>query len=205
MRLIEENRPASRFTLSDLTTDQQDELYEAFRASYLKSVGVSWSKERFLDKAGIWVFYGDTTGGIALRHQHSGMYKLNAVYGGRQIIGGYTAMMSDIGSYPIWGMMTEELCHMLEKHSRGVFLQAPPLVMRVLFPVLNRITGYQATLDDATSAAVFTVEGVQMKKFLIGNSEYYKALASTISRDLGLPKPVVDLLKRILKSRGLIA
>lgn len=191
------------FELSDLSDSDQKDLYEVFKASYLKSVGTAWDEDHFRSRAFGWDFYGDKTGGIALRKQRSGLWKLDAVYGGKQIIKAYSEMMANIGDEPIWGVVTDDIGKMLEKHSHGEFHMAPGLVLKTLYPFIKGIFGDKSTGVAMDGGIEFVIEGQKMKKYLVGNKPYFSFLVNNSSNS-NLPSPIVNLLSKILKAKGLI-
>jgi hypothetical protein len=85
-----------------------DRLYDVFRQSYDEATGASWSKEKFLQRARNWTFYGDETGFVAFREQASGMRKLVGVAGDTKgVVVGLKRLMDE--GKPVWGAVSARL------------------------------------------------------------------------------------------------
>ena len=57
------------FNFKGLDDDAKDRIFSIFKDSYEKSLGTSWSKDKFLSRANNWEFYGTEKGFVAVRPQ----------------------------------------------------------------------------------------------------------------------------------------
>lgn len=171
-----------QFKYSDLSNAEKDNLYDAFADAYMKSIGSTWDRSEFDWKAEGWTFFGDVTGGIALRKQRSGMWKLNASYGNPMKVmrALKTELIPAIGDQPVWGAMTEDICDMLERATKneknGKFKRVPKAVAKVMAPHLLKVfgTGISANPDGSLSAKA--PDGSTITKWFIANKVYYLTL-----------------------------
>lgn len=197
------NLEERKFTLNQLSDEDADTLYQGFYDAYMKSVGASWDRHTFDVKASQWTFFGEITGGVALRHQRSGLWKLNASYGlPRQVLKGFFEMQSSIGNEPVWGAMTDSLCSMLEKASKGQFKRPPKLLVKILLPYLkNSMGGDTGTATNRGSVIVDTPAG-KMEKYFIANKAYYRELLDNSAKYLpsSIPDPIIATLTKLLKA-----
>lgn len=191
-----------KFTLGSLTSEEADTLYQGFHDAYMKAVGASWDQYTFEVKASNWTFFGDITGGVALRHQRSGLWKLNASYGyPRQVLKGFFEMQSSIGNEPIWGAMTDDLCALLEKASKGEFKRPPKLLVKILLPYLKKAMGADAGQATSKGSIIVDTPAGKMEKFFIANKAYYKELLDNSDKylgDKGIPTPIKNTLIGLL-------
>lgn len=172
----------SKFTFNSLSDTDQDILYQNFYDSYMGSVGSAWSRQDFEWKSGQWTFWGSPQGGVALRHQNSGMWKMNASYGTpRAIFTGFGEMINDIGDEPIWGAMTDNLAVMLEKASSRfgkdkLFLRVPKLIAKAIVPHIKKVFGDndKITVNSDGTITVLDPSGKPLNKVMIANRSYYK-------------------------------
>ena len=182
--LVEQKQQESKFTFDSLSAADQDELYQNFYNSYMQSVGSAWSRYDFEWKSRQWTFWGSTQGGVALRHQNSGMWKLNASYGTpKAIFTGFKEMANDIGDQPIWGAMTDNLAVMLEKASSHLspdklFLRVPKLIAKAIVPHISKVFGDDGkiTVNSDGSIQVLDPSGKPITKVLIANKAYYRSM-----------------------------
>lgn len=200
---VPRNLKEKKFTLSSLSDEDADTLYQGFYDAYMKSVGASWTRAEFDSKAYAWTFFGDITGGVALRHQRSGLWKLNASYGfPRQVLRGLFEMQSAIGKEPIWGMMPEDLCKMLEKATHNEFKRPPKLMVKLLFPYLKKAMGAGAAQVTSNGSAIVDTPAGKMEKFFIANKAYYQELLNNTDNYLGdknIPAPIKNTLIGLLR------
>lgn len=194
IRLIPMNLSEKKFTISQLSDEEADTLYQGFYDAYMKSVGASWDRYTFDVKASNWTFFGDVTGGVALRHQNSGLWKLNASYGlPRQVLRGLFEMQSTIGDEPIWGAMTDDIAKMLEKATKGEFKKPPILLVKILLPYLKKAMGADAGQATSKGSIIVDTPAGKMEKFFIANKAYYRELLNNSDKylgDKGIPAPI---------------
>lgn len=192
------------FHYNSLTPEEKDTLYQAFRDAYEKAVGVAWDRNKFENRAYGWTFFGDVEGGIAVRQQRSGMYKLNATFGElRKILKAYYEMDSKIGNEPVWGVMTADLAKMLEKLSKGKFKQPPKMFTKMVIPHIKGIFGADIKKVEGDGAIVVDTPAGLMKKYFIGNKAYFDTLldnALAHPERVPVPQPVLKMLIPIIKS-----
>jgi hypothetical protein len=165
------------FDFRSLSDEEKEELFTTFETSYKQATGASWNQTTFNSKASNWLFFGSSTGGIAVRRQNSGMYKLNATYGNfREIIAAYYEMDKEIGNQPIWGVMTLDLAKMLEKLSKKEFKMPPKMFAKMVIPHIAHIFG--DTISGFTNDGGIIVDSPagKMTKYLIGNRKYFSNL-----------------------------
>ena len=198
--LVEQKQQESKFDFNSLSDADQDELYQNFYNSYVQSVGSAWSRYDFEWRAKQWTFWGSAQGGVALRHQNSGMWKLNASYGSpRAIFTGLKEMCDDIGDQPIWGAMTDEIAIMLEKATSRfgndkMFLKVPKLIAKAVVPHIKKVFGDsdQITVNSDGTISVSTPAGKTVTKVMIANRSYYKHMIDEMQNNPDkLPIPVV--------------
>jgi hypothetical protein len=191
------------FRYTDLNNTEQQKVYDEFKKAYVKATGTAWDEDKFIRRAHNWIFFGDISGGIAVRKQRSGLYKLVATYGSpKNVISGYKQMESEIGGEPIWGAMTLNLAQMLEKVSRNSFKIAPKLFVKTVIPHIKHIFGDVVKKVEKDGRLVIDTPAGEMKKFFIANTVYYNHIldmAKSNSDRLPLPKPVINILTNILR------
>lgn len=191
----------SKFSFDSLDQTEQDDLYQNFYNSYVQSVGSAWSRYDFEWRSRSWVFWGSPQGGIALRHQNSGMWKLNACYGSpKSIFTGFKEMIDDIGDQAIWGAMTDDIAVMLEKASARfgkdkMFLKVPKLIAKAIVPHIKKVFGDNdkiAVNNDGT-LSVSDPNGKMITKVLVANKSYYRNIIDQMENNpdsLPIPKLV---------------
>ena len=201
--LIPQNITEKKFTLGSLSDAEADALYQGFYDAYMKSVGASWDRYEFNSKAYAWTFFGDVTGGVALRKQRSGLWKLNASYGyPRQVLRGLFDMQSQIGNEPIWGLMPDDLCKMLSKATHDEFKKPPKLMVKLLFPYLKKAMGAGNAQVTSNGSAIVDTPAGKMEKFFIANKAYYRELLDNMDTYLGdknIPGPIKNTLVGLLR------
>lgn len=193
------------FTFNSLSDDEKDQLYLEFKKSYEKAVGVAWDRNTFESRAYAWKFFGSVEGGIAVRKQNSGMYKLNATFGSpRKIIEAFKEMQREIGNDPVWGVMTMDLALMLEKLSRKEFKMPPKLFVKTVIPHIAHIFGSEVkSVDPSDGGIIVSTPAGDMKKFFIANKKYYESVLDNAKNNpekVPVPKSVLNVLIGILKA-----
>lgn len=157
-----------------------DNAYELFRQSYLQSTGESWSKDKFLNRARNWRFFGDANGYVALRGQRSGFYKLVGTAGsGKSQLRGFLEIQSL--KLPVWGMVTKNIADMLIK--KGFRM---PTEQEMSFLKTN-LEG-SGILGDAKIVDYTPDGGVKIQypdvgetiKYFVGSPEYWDKLYTMI-------------------------
>jgi hypothetical protein len=192
------------FDYGSLSQEDKDELYNNFKKAYEKAIGIAWDKNMFNSRAYGWTFFGSKEGGVALRKQKSGMYKLNASYGSpRKVIEGFQEMEKEIGSDPIWGVMTLTVADLLEKVSKGEFKKPPKLFVKTVIPHIKHIFGSEIKEVKKNGAIIVSTPAGNMEKFLIANKAYYRTLLDNAKNNpekVPVPKSVLSILISVLKN-----
>lgn len=186
--LLEENKPAQKFTLND--TDPKW-IYEIFKQSYLKSTGVAFSEPHFYGRASQWTFFGvppssendPLSGFVAVRFQPSGLIKLTGVAGNPRGIFRGVDLINSINK-PIWGAVSSDIANMASKKG---FKIIPPFVLKMISKKGIKIPGME--IDDAGNIKADIAEVGTVDKKAIVNDAYIDWLKSKhpdlpISNDL---------------------
>jgi hypothetical protein len=180
------------FRLADVDTE---ELYQTFKKSYEAETGASWSKDKMLERARNWEFFGEPTGFVAIRRQASGMVKLVATAGDfKGIMRGFSELQNEGG--PLWGAVSNQLARIAK--SRGMIvphlMPGGPTFIKLMVPMIPAAVfgGFEPKIND-DGGMTFEYDDVgAATKYLIGNKEYFKMaiannnLSSYISKVPGL-------------------
>lgn len=177
-----------------------DKAYDVFSKSYLQSTGKKWEKDKFIDRAKNWIFYGDEDGYITVRPQNSGMLKLVGMAGNpKSILRGFQALNNE--NKPIWGMVSSDIKDMAIK---GGYKSPPGWFVKFLisFVPKNVFGGAEIKGTDWSGGVTFSYKDIgETTKFLIGNSNYYKTLLSSpliLEKAKSLPNYVVFKILNVL-------
>lgn len=176
-----------QYKLNSLPTDEQEKIFDLFKKSYDKSVGASWSKDKFYDRAINWLFFGDGDGFVAVRPQQSGLYKLVGVAGNpRNILNGFDELIAT--NKPIWGMVSSDIQKMASKKG---FRTPPSLLVNILIKMIpsSVFGGTDFDINSDGSLNMKYSDVGTAKKYLVGNDEYFKQLKNGVLKDkiAGLP------------------
>jgi hypothetical protein len=166
------------YEFNNISEEEQDKIYNIFKNSYEKSVGTSWTKEKFFGRAKNWIFFGDMDGFVAVRPQKSGFYKLVGVAGnGKSILRGVEELQSN--NYPVWGMVSDDIHKMALKKG---FKTPPSFLLKLLIKFIpNSVFG--GVDFDVNSDGSITLKYSDVgdsRKYFIGNDEYFKKLKKDI-------------------------
>ncbi len=183
------------FYFNDISSNNQENLYQLYKNSYEKSTGTAWDKEKFYDRAENWEFFGDMDGYVAVREQNSGMYKL-AVIGGntRSILKGFQQLISL--NKPVWGMVSKDILSLTQKLG---FTTPNAVTMNILLRIIPQEAfgdvDFKINLDGSITLNYDDTGDV--KKYFIGNKYYFQKLKNDIKQ---YPKSKLKgLVKEILK------
>ena len=193
-RLIEEV-----FKYDELTSDEQDHIYNIFKASYEKSTSVSWDKNKFDNKANGWLFFGDKENGfITVRKQNSGIYKLTGAAGTLMSIGSGLSEIINM-NVPIWGMMDDKLANMLSK-KYGFIRPAKWLTKMLIKLIPSSIFGNtNFDINDDGSITLHYSDVGDAKKYFVANKEYYKFLLNNVAtKTTAIPNIALIGLRRMI-------
>lgn len=179
----------SSFRYDDLQPNEQDVMYNNFKATYDKAVGASWTKDKFVSRVYGWLFFGDVNGYVAVRPQKSGFYKLVGMAGDvKSIIAGFDELMSN--NYPVWGMVDDKILKMAQKKG---FKTPPAFLLKLMYKVIpsSVFGGVDFDINSDGSITLKYQDVGDAKKFFIGNDIYF----SKIKKDI-LPT-IKDQLKQL--------
>ena len=197
------NIKAKKFTLNDLSEEEQDILFDLFTQSYIKATGASFTPDQFYQRAWNWIFFGNADvngGGIAVRKQNQlNAFKLNASYGHPlAVASGFREMLKQYPSMPVWGTVSDEIAKMILQREK-TFKIVPPIVLKALYKSLQNVSPDIVGLT-SKGIKVQTPAGV-MEKVLIANTEYFKIIleaAEDPDRQSSIPLPARIALKPAL-------
>jgi hypothetical protein len=202
--------------ISDVNQEQQDpryrephqvdldRAYDMFADSYQQATGKAWAKEKFMNRAGGWHFFGDENGYIAVRPQNSGLYKLVGIAGddsnptakGRSLIKAFKDLMAE--GKPTWGMVSDDLKSMAER--MGMKSPPPMFTKNFMKYIPSNIFGgaeIQQILPDGGITFNYPDIG-ETTKYFIANDAYFQWLKGGIDENDKIPKPAKFLLKKVL-------
>jgi hypothetical protein len=191
-----------------------DNAYTMFADSYEKTTGKAWEKNKFLNRASNWIFFGDEYGYIAVRPQRSGLYKLVGIAGddnnptkkGRSLIKAFNDLMAE--GKPTWGMVSQELKGMAER--MGLKSPHSMFIKQFIKYIPSQIFG------GAKIKNIFPDGGIEFEyndvgsatKYFIANDAYFNWLKAGIDSNQNMPGPAKFLLKKVLdriaKSRAFV-
>lgn len=167
------------FHSSDIDMDRA---YEIFNQEYMKSTGKSWSKNKFLQRAKDWEFYGDDSGFITVRRQASGFVKLVGAAGSNTSkFRGFKELASK--HLPVWGMVDDKIFNLLQK----LGYRGPNMIELFAFKKFMTPEKMAAVLGGAT---IDNIEGNKVTltypdigtvtKYYIASPEYWKKIRGNI-------------------------
>ena len=159
-----------------------DRIYELFNQEYMQSTGKSWTKDKFLNRAKDWEFWGDENGFVSTRKQQSGFIKLVGAAGSNKSkYKGFKELIN--ANIPVWGLVDITISNLLKKlNYRG-----PNMIERMVLDQLLKSGKMQSVLGDGkiekmegdkltlTYPDVGTVE-----KYFMGSPEYWKLIKTSL-------------------------
>lgn len=154
--------------------------YEIFNQEYLQSTGKSWSKDKFLQRAVNWEFWGDDNGFVTTRNQNSGFVKLVGAAGSdKSKYKGFKELTQK--KLPVWGMVDAKIAGLLKK----LGYRGPNMVEKMAFKVLLKSGKMNSVLGDAK---IISMDGDKLtlqypdvgtvEKYFIGSPEYWERMKS---------------------------
>jgi len=179
-----------------------DKAFDIFQKSYTKSTGKSWDKDKFIDRAIDWEFYGDDNGFVALRKQKSDLVKLVGAAGSlKSVYKGMQDIKHLYSSKMVWGLVSRDISSQLEKLGFYVFrLKGGLSDKMMIFFIKNTIPSSVlggATINgiDKDGSLNLTYGDVgSVDKVLIGNKGYFQFLINSIQNNGKIP----DMIKNKL-------
>jgi len=170
-KLIKNNLNENFFDFHSMNYDDQKKIYNIFKDSYEKSVGVSWTEDKFFNRSRNWKFYGDENGFISIRPQNSGFYKLVGVAGSlKGILKGLDYLNNQ--DYPIWGMVSEDIKNMA---LRKGFKEPSKSELTMLYNNIpsSVFGGVETEVNTDGSLTLKYPDVVDTKKYFIANEKYF--------------------------------
>ena len=163
-----------------ISPEKVDDYYETFKKSYDSSTGHSWSKDKFIQRAANWIFFGDSSGFVTVRKQNSGYYKITGSAGNpKSILKGLDELISE--NKPTWTAATENIANMLKKKGFIVakgFLYYP-FIKLLIESIPSYVFGDSIEEVKGNSAVVFNIDGHLHEKYFCCNKQYLKELLSS--------------------------
>lgn len=162
------------YNYNNLDDNRKDNIYNLFKSSYEKTLGTSWSKDKFNTRAYNWLFYGDDNGFVAVRPQRSGFQKLVGVGGNaKSILKGLDELNSQ--NLPIWGMVSSDIQKLMNKKG---FITPPAMLLKLLFKIIPKeVFGGSDFVINKDGSITLNYEDVgQATKYFIANKLYFKQL-----------------------------
>lgn len=191
---------------STLGTDMDlDKAYNIFEESYKKTVGTAWDKNKFVDRARDWIFYGDETGYVTVRPQRSGLLKLTGIAGNfKSALRGLNELLEE--GKPVWGMVSAELANMAERVGFTVMRgMKTAIIMKILMPSIpSGVFGNTPFKVNMDGSITFDYPDVgTANKFFIANKEYFDWLKAQPSLAGKIPDFVKNMIVPTPKSKAL--
>lgn len=180
-----------------------DRAYELFTASYQEHTGAVWSKDKFMQRASNWKFYGDNSGYIAIRPQRSGLVKLVGVGGSpRSIMKGMKQIMDQ--HLPIWGMMSKDIVPMAIKMG---MIQPPAWIVKGMLKLIpSSVFGdVPFNINNDGSITLQYNDVGDATKYFVGSKEYFKHMIKSIKQnppasvDMLVIKPLLFAIEKMVK------
>ena len=165
-----------------------DKAYDVFNQSYIKSTGKSWEKDKFIERAYGWTFFGDENGYVAVRPQQSGMVKFVGVAGSlKSIYKGIQELKAKYNSVPVWGMVSKEISDQVGKLGFKTLRLKNDLSSKIFLKLLKTVIpasvfgGAEINGINSDGTLSFQYKDVgEVNKVLIGNDKYFDVLRDKI-------------------------
>jgi hypothetical protein len=166
------------FTFKDYLVEEfipdLDRAYDIFSDTYIKSTGKTWCKDKFINRAHSWLFYGDEDGFVTVRPQKSGYLKLTGMAGNpRSIIKGLKDLIAT--NKPIWGMVSHEILPMAIK--QGFISPDKNQIEKILSNIPPSVFGgVDAKINDDGSVTMNYDDVGPATKYFIANKKYMNSI-----------------------------
>lgn len=156
--------------------------YEIFNQEYLQSTGKSWAKDKFLQRAQNWEFWGDENGFVTTRSQNSGFIKLVGAAGSdKSKYKGFKELTQK--NLPVWGMVDAKIAGLLKKMG----FRGPNMIERIAFKNLLKSGKMDAVLGGAKLESIkgdeitLTYPDIgTVTKYFMGSPQYWKKMHMSI-------------------------
>lgn len=190
-----------------------DKAYDIFNKSYIISTGQSWEKDKFLERARNWTFFGDENGYVAVRPQSSGMVKLVGVAGSpKSIYKGIHEVKNKYNNTPLWGMVSKDISTQMEKVGfKSLKLKddlKSKLFLKLIKAVIPSSVFGGAIINginpDGTISFEYSDVG-SANKVLVGNDSYFEALKEKVAGNQAIPDMMKEKINQLFVDSGLIS
>lgn len=175
--LIEGLLLEDKFYYRDLASVEQEQLYQLFKDSYIKSTGNAWNEHKFEGRAKNWTFYGDPLkGGLAVREQKSGLIKLVASFGDARAVIEAVQELVRTNKKPIWGVLPANLARHL-RHAGFKVATYEQLMKMKPYVEQSGVIGDEIESVKPDGTIVVKNDFGNMDKVLVGNDAYFNFLS----------------------------
>jgi hypothetical protein len=171
-----------------------DATYELFQRDYLQATGKTWTKDKFLDRARNWTFYGTKDGVVAVRFQRSGFVKLVGTAGSAK--GKYVGIQQLLQErLPVWGFISKDMLPMAHKMS---FHTPPSFVIKIVLKSIDAATfgnvPFEVNSDGSIKLHYYDV-GIS-DKYFIATKEYYLKFLKIFGQKI--TQPIINIINKII-------
>jgi hypothetical protein len=188
-----------------LNPSNADNLYNAFRDSYIKATGKAWDKPKFLQRASNWEFFGpdDASGFLAVRPQKDNLFKLVGSAGSpRGVLKGIKELQQD-PNRKIWGAISEDLIAPATKHGMmapHLLPGGPSIVEQFVKNIPSRSMGGVTPIVTETGALKMSYPDVgDVEKYLVGSPSYFSSMVGSKIPGLGDSEMLKTLYSQLTK------
>jgi hypothetical protein len=188
-----------------LNTSNADNLYNAFRDSYIKATGQAWDKPKFLQRASNWEFFGpdDASGFLAVRPQKDNLFKLVGSAGSpRGVLKGIKELQQD-PNRKIWGAISQDLIAPATKHGMmapHLLPGGPSIVEQFVKNIPSRSMGGVTPIVTETGALKMSYPDVgDVEKYLVGSPSYFSSMVGSKVPGLGDSEMLKTLYSQLTK------
>ena len=210
MDIIDKFLGEAEFTFDTLDVNNA---YTIFNQSYIKSTGKSWNKDKFIERAKNWTFFGDENGYVAVRVQAGGMVKLVGVAGSsKSIYKGIIEIKKAYSSMPLWGMVSKEIANQAEKMGFKVLRLKNDIKSKIFLKLIKNIIpssvfgGAKINGINADGTIKFEYSDIgEANKVLVGNEIYFDGLKEKIISSDKIPNIIKNKVDQLFSDSGLLS
>lgn len=171
-------RPLNGVKGSQLSQQEQFNLYKKFKDSYEASTGISWGIDKFISRLQGWTLFGDSNGFVSVRIQRSGLVKLTGAAGNPRSILKGLSMLKSTGA-PIWGLVTPDIARMMVK--QGFKAPDKQITTALIQYIPSNVFGNaEIAVNQNGTLAVRAQDTGTTDKIFVGNDAYFKFLVSQV-------------------------
>lgn len=172
-----------------------DVAFDIFQKSYTKATGKSWDKDKFINRARDWEFYGDDNGFVAAREQRSGLIKLVGAAGSlKSVYKGMQDIQHLYSDKSVWGLVSKDIGSQLERLGFYVFRLTGGISDKLMITFIKNLIpssvlgGASITGIDSNGILNLNYGDVgAVDKVLIGNTMYFNFLINNIQANEKIP------------------